>query len=911
MAKKDQNTQELFTKAVPKMPEGYYSGDKPNTNLRAFVEQHLRENPYDPTKDKYDVLAFNKPIEGTKATAIYNMHTYWSKKPHDAVRQYIVHYTKPRDLVLDPFCGSGSTALAALMEGRMAIAIDRSPAATFITKNDCTPVDVVALRAAFEELKTKVKPELDWLCQTRCDRCGGNATTGYTVYSQVFQCPRCMQKVALFDCVEADGQTNAAKPKKVNVCPHCHERGLEEIIRSQSEKFGAVPVQVSYLCVSGCKPQRGERLHNDPDQKRRDFFQKHDLAKIREIEAKDIPHWYPKGFSMTGFSRYQRDALRLYGVAEAADLFFKRNLWALAAIRSAVLASSADQTVKDTLLFGLNAVSLNCSRLYQYRPSLKGGFAKGTYYVPQDSQIINVWRAFSDKIADLASAAFDTRCRDVFISTQSSTRIDQVLSDSIDFIFTDPPYADKVQYGELNFVWEAWLGFDTHWHDEEIIVNAVRGKSETDWANMMRQAMRECFRVLKPGRWLSLCYHDTSEGTWSLVQDVMADAGFVVDTGDGALFIDTGQKSYNQLTADKVTKRDLVINFRKPKPGERGSKVHFTGEENQQTFREKAQTVMREFLQTNPGATKDRIYDEVVSRLVRKGQMEAHNFEELLHQVADEVKQPAKKTLFENEEPDLLGSHEVGRWYLKESEAGGEEAEQATANAAGAKLHEFLAKTTAQKLKDSEAALHDLEAELARKRKALQAVDEDKSDESRPRLVREIRELTEKMEKLKAERAEWQQQALHYSEIMEFYLYVQPKPRSTLEELLEDYCYQTDEGKWRPPLTDDEKKEKSGERQRAVRRQIQRLFNVLESGGTIPAEVRPDDATLAEWIRHCKRTGLYAQGKLLYERAGLNLDKLSEEDQVNVEEDYQVCARGLTQPNASTRPSSKQGSMNL
>ena len=39
-------------------------------------------------------------------------------------------------------------------------------------------------------------------------------------------------------------------------------------------------------------------------------------------------------------------------------------------------------------------------------------------------------------------------------------------------IFTDPPYADKVQYGELNFVWEAWLGFDTRWHDEEIIVNA-------------------------------------------------------------------------------------------------------------------------------------------------------------------------------------------------------------------------------------------------------------------------------------------------------------------------------------------------------------------------------------------------------------------------------------------------------
>jgi len=132
---------------IPKMPEGYYSGDKPNPNLRAFVEAHLRERPYDPETDNYDVPPFDHPIETTKATAIYNMHTYWSKKPHDAIRQYIRHYTKPGDLVLDPFCGSGGTALAALMEGRKAIAIDRSPAATFITKNYCTPVDVDELKA--------------------------------------------------------------------------------------------------------------------------------------------------------------------------------------------------------------------------------------------------------------------------------------------------------------------------------------------------------------------------------------------------------------------------------------------------------------------------------------------------------------------------------------------------------------------------------------------------------------------------------------------------------------------------------------------------------------------------------------------------------------------------------------------
>ena len=51
------------------MPEGYYSGDKPNPNLRAFVEAHLCEHPYDPATDDYTVPAFDKPIETTKATA--------------------------------------------------------------------------------------------------------------------------------------------------------------------------------------------------------------------------------------------------------------------------------------------------------------------------------------------------------------------------------------------------------------------------------------------------------------------------------------------------------------------------------------------------------------------------------------------------------------------------------------------------------------------------------------------------------------------------------------------------------------------------------------------------------------------------------------------------------------------------
>jgi hypothetical protein len=78
--------------------------------------------------------------------------------------------------------------------------------------------------------------------------------------------------------------------------------------------------------------------------------------------------------------------------------------------------------------------------------------------------------------------------------------------------------------------------------------------------------------------------------------------------------------------------------------------------------------IIQDYLELNPGTTKDRIYDEVVSRMVRSGQIEAHDFSELLTQVAIEVKTPILKNLFEQKAPDLFGAHEISRWYLKETE---------------------------------------------------------------------------------------------------------------------------------------------------------------------------------------------------------------------------------------------------
>ena len=840
MARKPSAQPSLFHRPVPAMPDGYYASG-PNPNLARFVAEHAR--PYDPATDAYDVPPFDQPITTTKATAIYNMHTYWSKKPHDAIRQYIRHYTQPGDIVLDPFCGSGGTALAALMEGRAAIAIDLSPAATFITKNYCTPVDVAALQRAFEELERQVRPEMDWLYATRCDRCDGRATTAYTVYSYVFRCPRCLEKVALFDCVEI---VEGARGKKVRACPHCHARGIVEEISTRGERFASIPVLVSYECQEGCRPKRGTRRHDDPDPKKRAFFQEYDLGKLHEIEAKPIPHWFPphRMMNVESDSAPWGDKWRAgtSNFRTVAELFTKRNLWALAAILSQ-LPPAWSHEITDVLRFSFSATLLNVSKLIQV---IKSRRSTNSYYLPQISKEIRVWESFAGKV-DLAFGLGESLPKDlvpVLVSTQSACNLSSIEANSVDYIFTDPPYAEKIQYGELNFVWEAWLGFDTHWHSQEIIVNEVRGITEADWARLMRQAMAECYRVLKPGRWISLCYHDTSEGTWQLVQDIMAEAGFIAegDAGD-ALYIDTGQKSYNQYTADKVTKRDLVINFRKPRPGEIAAAVALTGDEDAATFAEKARAILADALERHPGATADRLYDELVSRMVRRGEFERHNFEALLAQVAEPVAEPVMQNLFEARQPELFSGHQVVRWYLKEAPDRLDEAESHREAAAAARLEAFM-------------------------RTALTPG---------PSPAPGRGEATE---------------GVHYSDLFEQYLGVKDKPRRLLADWLPEYFIKTLDGMWRPAADEAEQSALAALRASGSLRRIKRFANALLDGVQPAGRDHPANvADAADWLRQCRRAGLYTLGRAIYERGGFDFSALGEETQVAVEEEYEICVR--------------------
>ena len=82
-----------------------------------FIKDFIAENgsQYDEATDGYKCEPFAADVSEGKSDAVYNAHTYHTKVPYKAIMRYILHYTKPGDIVLDGFCGTGMTGVAANM----------------------------------------------------------------------------------------------------------------------------------------------------------------------------------------------------------------------------------------------------------------------------------------------------------------------------------------------------------------------------------------------------------------------------------------------------------------------------------------------------------------------------------------------------------------------------------------------------------------------------------------------------------------------------------------------------------------------------------------------------------------------------------------------------------------------------
>ena len=131
---------------------------------------------------------------------------------------------------------------------------------------------------------------------------------------------------------------------------------------------------------------------------------------------------------------------------------------------------------------------------------------------------------------------------------------------TVDYVFVDPPFGKNIPYSDLALVVERWHGVTTAMA-EEATEDEFKGRGLDEYAELMLRCFAEFFRVLKPGRWMTVEFSNHSNDVWLRIQNALASAGFVVaDTR----VIDKGQLSFRQVTAENAVKHDLVISAYKP-----------------------------------------------------------------------------------------------------------------------------------------------------------------------------------------------------------------------------------------------------------------------------------------------------------------------------------------------------------
>ncbi len=69
-------------------------------------------------------------------------------------------------------------------------------------------------------------------------------------------------------------------------------------------------------------------------------------------------------------------------------------------------------------------------------------------------------------------------------------------------------------YSELNFLWEAWLKVFTN-NEPEAIMNKVQQKGLLEYQELMTRCFKEYYRVLKPGRWMTVEFHNSQNSVWN------------------------------------------------------------------------------------------------------------------------------------------------------------------------------------------------------------------------------------------------------------------------------------------------------------------------------------------------------------------------------------------------------------
>lgn len=568
--------------AILAMSDAPYYTACPNPWLAEFVTHYGK--PYD-AQDKYSREPLAIDVSVGKTDAIYKAHSYHTKVPHLAIVPSILHYTKPGDIVLDGFAGSGMTGVAAQWcgtapavyrheleiswkkEGRTApqwgarrvVLNDLSPTATFIEANYNLPLDVEAFAQAGKQLLDAVEQDIGWMYETLHTDGKTKGRIEFTVWSQLYSCPECAGEV---NFTEVALDEDSKRVKDAFLCPHCGaeltksklERLYTSKLDSSTGKTLEVPKRAATLITYSVGKKRYEKKPTSAD-----------LALLQRIESLPLPPTVPTIEIPPMHMTHERARMDYVGVTHIHHFFLLRAAQAMGKLWGMAKAHP-DARIRAFLLFMVEQALWTASLLNRYRPtgfSQVNQYLTGVYYVASQHAECSPWYILEGKLDRLAKTFRPFKAtHSAAITTGTAARIG-IPDASIDYIFTDPPFGENIYYADLNFLIESWHGVTTD-AQPEAIIDRFKNKALPEYQHLMQRCFAEYHRVLKPGRWMTVVFSNSKAAVWNAIQVALQQAGFVVAE---VTALDKVQGSYRQVTSTTAVKQDLVISAYKPNGG--------------------------------------------------------------------------------------------------------------------------------------------------------------------------------------------------------------------------------------------------------------------------------------------------------------------------------------------------------
>lgn len=333
---------------------------------------------------------------------------------------------------------------------------------------------------------------------------------------------------------------------------------------------------------------------------------------IKKLETQDyLNFFYPQDdfFGQEPKRNYKK------GIYKVFQLYSKRNITVLSILWNRI-NKLKDENFQTLCKFAFTSILYNCSLLSKYNPKYENTQIRmGTYYIPPHIKDNNVVDSFRRKIKSIINSnkAIFNKIDDVpegKIFFQDATKLEKLKNNSIDYIYTDPPYSDVLNYAELNIVYESWLKEKTN-NSLEMIVSKAENKSINDYGQMFSEFMKNSYRVLKDNSYITIIFHNANLNHWKIFQSVLNSSSFepIINSTPDRLI--SSSKTSSQQNTTKKSQCFLAFTMKKNKAHKKNLLKKLSKEEYKKWI-----NITKEEAKKNGFLTPSDMYDYIINKIM-------------------------------------------------------------------------------------------------------------------------------------------------------------------------------------------------------------------------------------------------------------------------------------------------------